>query len=416
MGKVIITKQKNRLLITLFDEKQPVFMETAALPQEEGILGNIYLARVQDVVTSIQSAFLKISDKQTVYLPLTEQASYLCANRELEKGETVRVGDELVIQISTEALKTKLPTASEKLTLTGRYCVCTFPGHGITYSQKLSSEKKQAISETLRSADIPDKKTCKFTIRTNAGNLKEYTPLLEEMADFAKTFRNLQECYRYRKVYSCLYQTQEELLKAVQNIPLQDYDEIVTDVEEVYEILQRQAVPLENESFISRHFPGAEQRSYLYNERPLRFYRDEGYSLSKLYSIETHLSQALSKKVWLPCGGYLVLEPTEAMIVIDVNSGKTEKRDKKNDRYYLKVNLEAAEEIARQLRLRNYSGMIMVDFINMESEADKKILMSYLDTCLKKDKIPTRLVDMTALGIVEITRKKISNPLNKFFD
>lgn len=415
MGKVIITEEKNRLLVTLFDEKQPVFMETAALPQEESILGNIYLAKVQEVVRSIQSAFLMISDGQTVYLPLADQGNYLCANRKLEKGEFVRPGDELVIQISTEALKTKLPTASGKLTLTGKYCVCSFPGHGITYSKKLSLEKKQAIEEQIQSVDMQDKKTCKFTIRTNAGSLNEYTPVLEEMACFAKTFQHIQECYKHRTVYSCLYQTPAEVLKVVQDISLLDYDEIVTDVDAVYELLQRESVMIESKAPVSRHFFTEEQKICLYQEKPLRLYHDERISLSKLYSIETHLAQALSKKVWLSCGGYLVLEPTEAMIVIDVNSGKTEKKDKKNDHYFLKVNLEAAEEIARQLRLRNYSGMILVDFINMDSEADKEQLIRHLDVCLKKDRIPTRLVDMTALGIVEITRKKRSKPLAEFF-
>ena len=138
-------------------------------------------------------------------------------------------------------------------------------------------------------------------------------------------------------------------------------------------------------------------------------------SLSKLYSIETHLEEALSKKVWLPCGGYLIIEPTEAMVVIDVNSGKTDPRDKKNTDYFLKVNLEAAKEIARQLRLRNYSGMIMVDFINMENKYHKEKLIKDFDLFLKEDRIPTRLIDMTALGIVEITRKKISKPLADFF-
>ena len=131
--------------------------------------------------------------------------------------------------------------------------------------------------------------------------------------------------------------------------------------------------------------------------------------------METHLREALSKKVWLPCGGYLVIEPTEAMTVIDVNSGKAECKSKKKDSFYLKVNLEAAAETARQLRLRNCSGMIMVDFINMEAAKDKEKLLAALDGYLKEDKIHTRLVDMTPLGIVEITRKKVSKPLADYF-
>ena len=146
-----------------------------------------------------------------------------------------------------------------------------------------------------------------------------------------------------------------------------------------------------------------------------RLYQDGLLPLRNLYSIETHLQEALGKKVWLPCGGSLVIEPTEAMVVIDVNSGKAQCRVKKNQDFYLKINLEAAKETARQLRLRNYSGMILVDFINMDSKEDNQKLLTALDGYLRKDRIRTDLVDMTALGIVEITRKRVSRPLSEFF-
>ena len=149
-----------------------------------------------------------------------------------------------------------------------------------------------------------------------------------------------------------------------------------------------------------------------YDNKAPRLYQDNMLSLSALYSIETHLKQALDKKVWLPSGGYLVIEPTEAMVVIDVNSGKgSNEKNAGRKNLYLKINLEAAKEIARQLRLRNYSGMIMVDFINMDAKEDRQKLLTCLEACLKEDSIRTRLVDMTALGIVEITRKKVSRPL-----
>lgn len=416
MGKVIITEQKNRLLLTVFDEKKPVLMETAALPEQEGMLGNIYLARVQDVVKSIHGAFLALSDKQTVYLPLSDKDTYLCANRCLKEGEFPRQGDEIVVQVTGEALKTKQPTVSANLTLTGQYCVCSYFGHGLTFSKKLDAETKSILAEEIKSADLPGRKKYKFTIRTNAGSLTDFKPVLEEMDSFIRIFKELKACYNHRTVYSCLYQTKAELLKVLQNLPLDAYEEIVTDAEAVFELLKKESVQIPSTAPVSQMLPAAQDAAvYLYQGKALRFYRDEMLSLSKLYSIKTHLAEALSRKVWLACGGYLVIEPTEAMVVIDVNSGKTETRDKKNNHYFLKVNLEAAKEIARQLRFRNYSGIIMVDFINMESKADQKKLMSYLDACLKEDKVPTRAVDMTALGIVEITRKKINKPLADYF-
>ncbi len=391
MGKLIITAYKDRLLSVLFDEKRPCFMECLSLPSQEKILGNIYIAKVKDVVSGIHGAFLAISDKETVFLPLDDKQELLVASGAFDKGREIRQGDEIVVQIEKEALKTKQPVASGALTLTGKYCVCSYFGHGLTYSKKLTSSKKAELEEAIRNAALPGRKKYKFTIRTNAGSLTDVDLLIQEMQAFMQTFDELTETYKHRTVYSCLYRAEAEVLRCIKNIPSEAYDEIVTDVEEVFSLVQNE------------------------NPEKVRFYKDEMLSLSKLYSIETHLKEALSKKVWLPCGGYLIIEPTEAMIVIDVNSGKTEHKDRKNANYLLKVNLEAAEEIARQLRLRNYSGMIMVDFINLEKKEDKEKLLQHLDACLKKDKVPTRLIDMTALGIVEITRKKINRPLADFF-
>lgn len=419
MGKIIIVKQPVlqkpeqkteysggqpgfRLLLTLFDEKRPCLMETAPLLTEEGILGNIYLARVQDIVPGLRGAFLSISKEETVYLSLAKCREILIANRQ-GSAENLRQGDEVVVQITGEALKTKQPTASENLTLTGQYCVCGYFGHGIHYSRKLSEGRKKEIDDTIKAREMAGRKNYQFTIRTNAGELNDLTPLFEEMEDFIRTFDTLTNVYMHRTCHSLLYQKEAEILSRIKNIPLDAYDEIVTDEEDVYHFLSEQANK-------RSHAP---QDAYCH-EKPIRLYRDELLPLARLYSLETHLKEALGKRVWLPCGGYLVIEPTEAMTVIDVNSGKAVSKGKKNKESYLSVNLEAAKEVARQLRLRNYSGMIMVDFISMEKEDDNRTLLEKLDRYLREDRVPARLVDMTALGIVEITRKKVSRPLSDF--
>lgn len=400
MGKIIITEKNNRLLLTLFDEKKPYLMETASLPETESMLGNIYLAKVRDIASGINGAFLSVSNEKMAYLPLGRCRNILCANRELAENVSLHQGDEIVVQIVGEALKTKPPTASEKLTLTGQYCVCEYFGHGISFSQKLDQEKKNQISLNLnKGKGIEGRRRYHFTVRTNVGNLENFDPLFDEMNAFASVFDHLTAVYKHRTVYSCLYQREPEILSLIKDIPLSAYEEIVTDRIEVHKLLEDGLQGLQNKKF--------------------RLYQDNLLSLSKLYSIETHLQEALGKKVWLRCGGYLVIEPTEAMVVIDVNtgkaSGKTSSKNSGKANYYLKVNLEAAQEVARQLRIRNYSGMIMVDFINMESDEDNRTLLDYLDTCLREDKVMTRLVDMTALGIVEITRKKTRKPLADFF-
>ena len=138
----------------------------------------------------------------------------------------------------------------------------------------------------------------------------------------------------------------------------------------------------------------------------LRLYENPDFPLCKLYSTETALEKALKEFVWLKNGGYLIIQPTEALTVIDVNSGKMAVKSK-NSAGAMKVNMEAAQEAAKQIRLRNLSGIIIVDFVNLESKEDTGILLKEFRNFLSKDPIPTTLVDMTMLGLVEITRKKV---------
>lgn len=142
----------------------------------------------------------------------------------------------------------------------------------------------------------------------------------------------------------------------------------------------------------------------------LRLYDDTSFSLCKLYSTDTALQKALNEKVWLRHGGYLVIQPTEALTVIDVNSGKNISKGK-NEEGIMKINLEAAREAARQIRLRNLSGIIIIDFINMESDENINLLIREFRGFLAADPIQTTLVDITPLNLVEVTRKKVHRPL-----
>ena len=142
----------------------------------------------------------------------------------------------------------------------------------------------------------------------------------------------------------------------------------------------------------------------------LRFYEDKLLSLAKLYSLEYALEQSCQKRVWLKSGGYLIIECTEAMVVIDVNTGKYSGKKNLADTIRL-INLEAAKEVAHQLRLRNLSGIIMVDFIDMDTEEDKALLMDTLKAAVRPDPVKTTVVDMTPLNLVEMTRKKEKKPL-----
>ena len=169
-------------------------------------------------------------------------------------------------------------------------------------------------------------------------------------------------------------------------------DEIVTDDPEVFQAVQNYL------------------NCYGEYEIPLRFYEDKLLPLSKLYSLESVLERSLQERVWLKSGGFLVIQPTEAFVCIDVNTGKFSGK-KEIQETFRKINLEAAKEIAWQLRLRNLSGIILIDFINMENQEDKKELLHTLQAYLNQDPIKGTVVDITPLNIVEVTRKKVRKPL-----
>ena len=212
----------------------------------------------------------------------------------------------------------------------------------------------------------------------------------------SEALQSLLEQADHKVYFTCLLKPSEAVYEVLEQMAdPSEYSEILTDDPQIYRQLSEGDHPL-------------------LKQKSIRFYDDPAISLRLLYSLERGMEEALDTRVWLKCGGYLVIEPTEAMTVIDVNTGKN--TDKKTaSETYLKTNLEAAEEIAVQLRLRNLSGIIVVDFIDMKEKAQNEELMRRLRQCLAADPVKTVLVDMTPLGLVEITRKKTLRPLHEQF-
>ncbi len=203
----------------------------------------------------------------------------------------------------------------------------------------------------------------------------------------SEALQNLLEQSVHKVCPACLHAPSEAVYEVLEQLALpSEYSEVLTDDAEIFRKL-------------------SESGHRLLLNKSLRLYEDPAISLRLLYSLERGLEEALDTRVWLKCGGYLVIEPTEAMTVIDVNSGKNESKKMGEETYY-QVNAEAAEEVARQLRLRNLSGIIIVDFINMAEKENRQKLLEYLKALTASDPQHPRIVDMTPLGLVEITRKK----------
>ncbi len=232
-----------------------------------------------------------------------------------------------------------------------------------------------------------------FIIRTNAVNIDDEVLRLEAQT-LIKLYGETLEHARYKTPFSLIHKTLPGYLCDIRDGLSETLTEIITDDKKLYEEI----------SGYLKHYQKEDSSK-------LKFYEDPLLSLKKLYSIDSGLENALKKKVWLKSGGTIIIEPTEALTVIDVNTGKAIYGKRQVQETFLKLNLEAAEEIAKQIRLRNLSGIIIVDFIDMEDKSAKSNLMHAFAEYLKKDPVKTVLVDMTALNLVEVTRKKVRKPL-----
>lgn len=388
--KIIITKEDDSIWTYLLEDEQISEIHCSfAESANDFALGNIYIGKVENIVANIGAAFINIGGINCYY-DLSQANSAFFTHKSGKKQ--LCIGDELVVQISKEAVKTKTPTVSSNISLTGRFAVLTSGNTRIGASGKIPKALREDLKEKLQ-----DYKNEEYGIivRTNAKDA-DFSDILKEIQTLTVKYEQLKRTALYRTCFSCLYTADKPYLSDLKNVYSEGLKEIIVEDSELYqEIIE----------YMQR-----EQPDYI---EKVRLHSDKMLSLSKLYSTETVKERALSERVWLKHGGYLIIQPTEALTVIDVNSGKDVSK-KKNKHTYLQINIEAAEEIARQIRLRNYSGIIIVDFINLDDEELTSILIKEFRKFLSKDPIQTTLVDVTELQLVEVTRKKVRRPLHEY--
>lgn len=359
--------------------------------QEKSILGNIYTGQVENIASNIQAAFVQIEPGKRCYYPLAEaQRAVFSAGR---KGNgPLRPGDELLVQVSRDAMKGKLPALTSNLNFTGRYLVLTTGDKKFGLSSKLAQEDRHRLSGWLKEeAERPDKEFG-IIVRTNAADASK-EEILKELEWLKGRYHKAAVQGRNRTCFSLVLETEPFYVAAVRDAYGRDLDEIITDVPEIREMIL---------GYLEEISPELKEK--------LRFYQDKLLPLYKLYRVETALDAIQKEKVWLNSGGFLVIQQTEAFVSIDVNSGKYTGK-KKMEETFRKINLEAAAEISRQLRLRNLSGIILIDFINMENPDHRDELFHVLQKLLRKDPIKSRAIDITPLHILEMTRKKVRRPV-----
>ena len=374
-------------------EEQKVLELRLEPADQKSILGNIYVGQVENLASNIRAAFVRFGDEKKGYLPLSEGENAIFTSGR-KGGVSLRPGDELLVQVSRDAMKGKLAALTTNLNFTGKYLVLTTGNKKIGFSAKLSREETAPARKWLTSEMEDHERGYGLIVRTNAADAPK-EEFIHELEYLKKLYQKVAVTGRNRTCYSLLYEAEPFYLAAVRDIYSRDLEEIVTDIPEIYQRISEYLVDF---------MPQEQEKLRLYNDSLLPLY--------KLCRLETALEEIRREKIWLNSGGFLVIQQTEAFVSIDVNSGKYTAK-KKAEETYRKINLEAAREIARQLRLRNLSGIILIDFINMENPDHRDELFHVLQKYLRRDPVKSRAVDITPLHILEMTRKKIRRPVTE---
>lgn len=394
MNRIVMTQIEHRsrryTAYILLNERREFLDLQVFVPEEQTLLDHIYVGYVEKVVESIHAAFVRIQNGTKCYLPLEDLKSPLYAKKQ-SKRKALCEGDELLVQVVKEAVKTKDPVVSTKLIIHGMYCVLTTDNTSIAVSKKIASEQaKGLIHFASELCEGHEKAGYGLVIRTNAKEQEEEV-LQEDICEVIRQFEQIKATGVHQRQGELVYRNMPGYIARLKGQNFSEIDEIVTDIPELYQE-------------IVRYLPKLSENGLL------RMYQDNAISLSTLYNIRGNMDKLLSSRVWLDSGANIIIESLETLTVIDVNSGKNISR---KDEALFSVNLEAAREIARQLRLRNISGMIIIDFINMKSKQQQQELIQCLKAELKKDVVQASFVDITKLGLVEITRKKVYRSLRE---
>ena len=375
MADIFVSEYKNYPVVSVYIDDKLSFLSLV----RESDLGSIYLCRVDNIIDNLQAAFVRFADGQIGYVPFKSILPSCVVNRSINSAKDIRQGDEIILQVDTEAIKLKKAKLTSNISVSGKYSVVTLGRSGVGASLKLSDDIRNSMIANIKKEykSLLEKGDLFWAdagfgiiIRTEAGDLDPDNAISEILSDIEASISELSQILdegRKRSLYSCIKKSK-----------LGDVNEHITKAKNFLKSRNIDEFQIINDSVV--------------------------------HSIKQDIEKLLSNKVWLKSGGFLIIEQLESFNAIDVNSGKA--IDKKKDSIS-KINYEAADEIFRQIRLRNLSGMILIDFINMKSSEDTEKLCSYVRALARKEPVHTEFIDITGLGIIELTRSKNDKTLKE---
>jgi ribonuclease G len=381
-----VTPQETRVAITGSGVVQELLIERAA---SRGRVGNIYMGRVARVLPGMQSAFLDIGLERAAFLHVADIWEYREASKPIEK--ILSEGEPLLVQVVKDPLGTKGARLSTQISIAGRMLVYLPHDPHIGISQRIEDESgRQLLRERLKEL-LPADEKGGFIVRTLAESATE-----DELRADLEYLRHLWGVIRERSLgaspTALLYQDLSLAQRMLRDMVTSDTTRVVVDSRENFQKLA---------AFAENYMPKVRGRLEHYTgERPL----------FDLYNVEAEIEKALSRRVELKSGGYLIIDQTEALTTIDVNTGGFVGSRNFDDTIF-KTNLEAAQAIARQLRLRNLGGIIILDFIDMQSPEHRAAVLDEFRRALAHDRTRMTVNGFSALGLVEMTRKRTRESL-----
>lgn len=397
MKEIIISKNENSAYMVLLLEDGKIVEKYDESESNKILEGNIYCGIVKNVLPGMQSAFVDIGEDKNAFLHIKDvipKVSNETGNKEEDFSkykikDYIKQGMPILVQIKKDEEAQKGARISTHISLTGRFCVLMVDVNFITISQKIeNSEERKRLRKIA--AEILNKQEEKFgvIIRT-ASEGKKKEEIEEDIEKLIALWNQIKESYdtaKKQKVPQLICQNYDVVSKFLTGVLDTGIDKITFNSKTSYQEIEKYLKSI-----------GKDEIKLEYKE-----------NLNNIYDIDSQIEKMERRKVWLDCGGFITIDKTEALTAIDVNSGKfTGKKNSSKENTVVKVNEEATIEIAKQLRLRNISGIIVIDYIDMENDQDRNEIIKLLEKEIKKDRSKTQIIGFTKLDLLEMTRKKM---------
>lgn len=368
------------------------------------ITGNIYRGKVTSILHNIQSAFININEQENGFIHISDilensakfQEMYdmeLDMAKETKKQEEditkiLKIDQPVLVQVVKESIGSKGARLTSNVSIAGRYLVLlpNTPHRGV--SRKIEdSASRDRLKKLLKTLNLPQEMGFICRTASQAASAEELT---NEAIDLYQTFKQILEKFQKSSKPVCLYEEMDIIKRAVLRACDKNYERVLIDDYSVFKTAK---------NILSKYAPQSELK--------IEFYRDKT-PIFERFGVEKEIDRALKRKIWLPSGGYLFFDKTEAMHTIDVNSGRSNSKDGSKDleEALVQINLEAADEIARQIKIRNVGGLIVCDFIDMRSRKSQRRVLDRLKEAMKEDSAKCTILGMSEFGLVEMTRQR----------